>query len=293
MSGNLIQYQGLSLEDVDAIDEKVQEIAAGDFEQIEVGENVFRIVPTPPPLKPIRVTAMHYVDAVPGLDKMVVFACPRVELRDHCIACAESDRLMKTGNPLDRERAFRISAGVRVYLNVINRKKPDRGVRVLAIGKQVWEQIKTIRKNARAGGDYTDPTANGFDIIIMREGTGKNDTKYSVSADRNNSPLADSVEQINMLIQSTKDLEQYVNPTPSEELMLAWGQPLRQQVGARAGSVAALPSGGSVVAGARAAAQQHVGTVGANVMRPRQAPAPAPSAVVDAQVVDVDNDNFD
>lgn len=276
MSGtNIVKYQGLDLATVDAVGQQVDAISGGNYETIEVGENVYRFLPVPDGQSPIRVTAMHYIDAIPGLDgKTIVFACPRVELKTTCAACAKSEELMKTGNPVDRERAWRISAGLRVYANVINRKKPENGPRVLSFGKQIWTQLQQIRKNPRMGGDFTDPSSNGFDIIITREGTGKNDTKYTVAADRQNSPLAASDEEINNLILATKNLEQEVNPSLPEELLLAWGVSARQPAG-------------SLVAGARAAAQAAVGTVGAGVMRGRsqaQVPAqlqqPAPAQVV-------------
>ncbi len=281
----LIKYQGLTLDVMDAADQQADAIAGGDFWDIEVGENVFRVLPVPIGEKAVRVTAMHYVDAVPGLDKMIVFACPRTETKASCPACEETDRLQKTGNPTDRERAFRIQSKLKVYLNAVNRNKPDAGVKVLSFGKQIWEQLKTIRKNARAGGDYTDPTANGFDIIITRVGTGR-ETEYTVAADRSNSPLAADDDAISDIIMQTKNLEKYVDTTINEALLNAWSMN-----NARTPYRAPAPAAGQLVQGAREAAAQHVGTVGANVMsRQRAAPAPAAaptqSAIIDAEFDD-------
>lgn len=292
---NIVKYAGLTVEALDQADQQVDAIAGGDFESIEVGENVFRFLPVPEGKgQAIRVTAMHYIDAIPGMNRIIVFACPRVELKAPCIACAKSEELMKTGNPLDRERAYRISAQLRVYANVINRKKPEAGPRVLAFGKMIWEALKAIRKNPRMGGDFTDPSQNGFDIVIMREGTGMNDTRYTCTPDRNNSPLAATPEEINYILEQTKDLNQFVNPTPAEELLLAWGatrgqlaghgampSSVGQQVGRQAAPAPALQQG-TVGAGimdrARAAAQDAVGT--------RAPAAPARSAVQDAELDD-------
>lgn len=284
---NIVKYAGLDLSVVDQVDERVQTIAGGDYEQIEVGENVYRILPALPGRQPIRVTAMHYVDQVPGLEKMVVFACPRVELKEPCPACARAEQLSRTGNPVDRERAQRLQPQLRVYVNVLNRKRPDAGPRVLSFGKQIWEQLKAIRRNPRTGGDYTNPTDQGFDIVILREGTGKNDTRYTVSVDRNNSPLADTPEAINAIIEATKDLDSFVNTQVSDQLLSAWGVSLRGGMDAGRAAAAALPP-----------PPPAIGTFGASVMRPREvsapaAPAPAPrstapaaSAVRDAEFDD-------
>jgi hypothetical protein len=293
---NIIQYKGLTLETLQHVDERVDSIAGNEFEEIAVGENVFRFLPVVTG-DPVRVTAVHYIDSVPGLEKMVVFACPRVELKQPCIACQKSEELAKTGNPIDRERAYRISAGLRCYANVVNRKRTDNSVKVLAFGKGIWDALKAIRQNARMGGDYTDPTENGFDIIITREGTGKNDTKYAVAADRQSSALAPTVEQINEIIMSTKNLDAFVDPTPSPELLLAWGG--GRQI--TAGVAAQLAPG----TGRQAAAPPTSGTAGAGVMARRPAanappitvqgvpvaqPAAVPAASAIASAAEMDDD---
>lgn len=279
---NIIKYQALDLELVDEAQKQVDIIAGGEYENLEVGETVLRFLPAMAGFTPIRVTAIHYIDAVPGLDgKTIVFACPRVELKQPCPACAKAEELMKTGNPLDRERGYRIQAGLRVYANVLNRKKVEAGPKVLAFGKQIWDQLKAIRKNPRMGGDFTDPSAAGFDIIINREGTGKMDTKYTVAADRQNTPLADTDEETNRIISAGKDLERFVQTDIPQELALIWNINVRQ--------VAAPPpkQPGTLVAAARAAAA--AGTVGSGVMARAKAAAEAkpaeakpPSAVADA-----------
>lgn len=280
---NITKYTGLDLALLDEADQKVQEIAGGDFETLEVGENVFRFLPAASG-PPIRVTAMHYIDAVPGLDKMVVFACPRVELKQPCVACAKADELGKTGNPLDRERAYRISAQLRVYANVVNRKRPG-APKVLAFGKQIWEQLKSVRRNPRVGGDFMDPGPGGFDVVILREGTGKNDTRYTVAPDRANSPLAATDEEIGFLIDATKDLDSLIKAEPTDELLAAWGRSMAMPV--RSASHGALPP--------RAAPTLQHGGVGvglADKMRASAAArAPAASAVIDAEAVS--NDDFD
>jgi hypothetical protein len=240
-----VKYSGYSIEKLENDSAKADQISGSIFMSLEVGDNVVRFIPPKIGVpSPFRVTAMHYVDAVPGLEKMLVFACPRVELKEPCPVCQESDRLGKSHNPLDRERAYAISAGLRVYAAVIDRsvEDPTMAIRVLAFGKMIHNQLKAIRKNPRLGGDFTDPTDKGFDVIISREGTGKQDTKYVVAADRSNCALADDPEVINWIIENQPDLDDEVNPVVPEELLAAWqavsmrSQREPQRPGTRAGS---------------------------------------------------------
>jgi len=258
---NIVKYGSFSVTALDEEDKKAEAIAGSVFVNLTPGEHVLRFLP--PPLgkeSPFRITAIHYIDAVPGLDKMVVFACPRVELKEPCPACAEVARLNSTKNPLDKERANRISASLKVYANVIERSNEDAGPRVIGFGKMIWDQLKAIRKNVRLGGDFTDPTDNGFDIVITREGTGPRDTRYTVNADRNNSPLHTDAAVAQMWIDSQHNLEEFVDCNVPEELLLAWGQMARVgrqpalELGQRPGASVMQNRGKSVVVDAKVVA---------------------------------------
>lgn len=238
---NITRWGGFSTDALDKLDEQIQDIAGNVYLDLEPGENIVRFLP---PImgreSPFRVTAQHYIDAIPGFDRMFVFACPRVELKQPCLACQKCEELNKTGNPVDRERAFKMSAGLRVFANVIDRKHPDRGVKVLGFGKMIWEQLKTIRKNARLGGDFTDPSAGGFDIIITREGEGRS-TKYQCAADRTSSPLAPTDEEIEAILGMGHDLDALVNPAIPEELIGVWGRDIQRMVSPAAAVAAQRP----------------------------------------------------
>jgi hypothetical protein len=219
---NLVRYGSYTEDAADADASRAATISGNNYYEIEVGENVVRFLPPPEGRgTPFRVTAMHYVDAVPGLNKVMVFACPRVELKVPCPVCQEAERLNKSPSPLDRERAYRISAGLRVYAAVVDRRVavPEESIKVIAFGKMIHNQLKALRKSTRAGGDFTDPTDKGFDVVIVREGTGKDDTKYTVHPDRHNSPLHPEPDVCNYLIENQPDLEAQVNPVVPEELL--------------------------------------------------------------------------
>lgn len=239
---NLAKYGSYTEEAAAADSAAASQIGGNNFMDLEVGDNVLRILPPKVgQASPFRTTAMHYIDEVAGLDKKVVFACPRIELKQDCPACAEAERLNKSANPLDRDRAYQIGSKLRIYVNVLDRRisDPRLGVKVLSIGKMIHNQLKEIRNNPRKGGDFTDPTEDGFDIVIHREGSGKNDTKYHVAADRSNSPMTDDEDVTMELIDNQLDLNTLVNPVVPEDLLRVW-----ESVGGRR-AVASGPRAGA------------------------------------------------
>lgn len=223
MATDLTKYQSLDLDMLEEADRTVAGIVGGSYFKLEVGDSVLRFLPGPRPgVKPFKVTATHYVDAIPGLDKTVIFSCPRIEAKLPCPACAEADRLRATRNPVDKERARRIESKLEVYFNVLDRRGPQKGPQILRVGLGIWKRLKTIRQNNRTGGDYFDPSAGGFDIIITRVGTGKKDTEYTVEPDRANTALVGTSEELDAIMSGAHNLEAEVDITVPEELLRAW-----------------------------------------------------------------------
>lgn len=221
---NITKYQPFSLEALEEANKEVADVSSGVIMPLAEGTNIVRFMPVPLGSKmPVRVTAVHFVDPLPGSDNKFSFACPRRELRQQCPACQESEKLIASRNPADRELGKSLRSKLRIYANVVDRSSSDNSVRVISFGKKIWDQLEKIRKNPRLGGDWTNPTEEGFDIIIERTGTGQYDTEYTVSADRKNSPLAETQQEIDMLVESCHDLEQFIQPEVPEELLQAWG----------------------------------------------------------------------
>lgn len=184
---NLVKHGSYEMEEAE---KEEAELGKGktEFLKLEQGRNVIRFLPPAAGKKsPFRVIYQHYVD-VPGATGPVVFTCPRMESKQQCPSCAQADKFRKSGNPVDRERAFEMLPSRRVMANVIDRKDPEAGPKVLGFGKKIHEALIALRKDADAGGDFTDPM-NGFDIIIERTGAGRTDTKYAVLGARKLSPL--------------------------------------------------------------------------------------------------------
>ena len=224
---NIVQYKAFDLDTLNDIDRQVKDISSSNYLELAQGDTIVRVLPAVGRESPFRVTAMHYIEALPGSDKRIIFACPRVESRSPCIACQKCEELSRTGNPLDRDRAGKMQAKLTVYCNVIDRADPTASVKVWRFGNMIWKQLKQIRSNVRSGGDFTDPTANGFDLIVNKEGEGKEGTKYTVTADRQSSPLSPDEGLVNEILASAIDLDSMVNAAPPEELFAAWGMSMR------------------------------------------------------------------
>lgn len=228
------QYGDYEIATADADDASVAAVSSGIWQPLVVGDNVLRFLPAlPGKPSPFRVTAVHYVEPLPGTDRKLVFCCPRVELKQPCVVCQKSEELARSGNPIDRANAGKMSAGLRIYANVIDRNSPQAGVRVTTLGRMIYEQLKAIRRNTRLGGDFTDPGPKGFDIIIQREGTGPTDTRYTVHPDRNCSPLAPTPEEALDILGMAHDLDALVDTVVPEALLQAWGEVARAHVAGR------------------------------------------------------------
>jgi hypothetical protein len=208
---NLVKYGAYDMETATQ-EEKANETK--EYMKLEVGDNIVRILP---PLvgktSPFRVIWQHYIE-VPGQEKSLSFVCPLKEARKPCPICAHADKLKVSGNPLDVDKAKSLFARRRVFANVIDRKNPDAGPKVLAFGRQIHDELIMIRKDARRGGDFTHPE-QGFDICINRRGTGKNDTKYRVAIDEVQ-PLG-NIEWIDQQY----DLESFAKVLSAKEIMEA------------------------------------------------------------------------
>lgn len=213
-SNALVNYGGYSLDTANEEHEDLSRAGGGQFMKLEVGRNVVRFLPPPVGRKsPFVTTYQHFMD-LPGREGPVVFNCPRMMERRPCPACAKGDRLRATGNPKDAEAARDFWASRRVFAAVIDRNDEDSGPKVLGFGKTVHEALVAIRRDDDAGGDFTHPV-DGFDIIIERTGTGKNDTRYKVFPARKSSHLGDRAEE---WIAQQPDLRQLARVPSLEEI---------------------------------------------------------------------------
>jgi hypothetical protein len=159
-----------------------------EYWKAKVGKSVLRFLPAMGAAKPMVVTWQHYIEQ-PGRDT-VVFACPKAMAKQPCPACAKVDKLLASKNPADRETAYGLKPKLRVFANVIDRGDVEKGPQVWGFGKTVYEQLRSLRDDPDVG-DFFRPDASGFDIIVERKGTTKNDTEYHVRPSTKNAALGD------------------------------------------------------------------------------------------------------
>lgn len=202
------------------------------------GEYVFRFLPPLPPANnPIVPVNAHWVTISGKRTKII---CPQKHAGRPCPVCKRVIDLERSGNPSDRNAAYEIKAKTRFFANVINRDNEAAGPRVLEFGKMIYDELLRLRKSARDGFDWTDPTAAGRDVIIERHGMGKDDTEYSVRPSLKASPLG------NMdWILDQYDLGSYCIPPSADDLVRMLHSSGSGGGGGDARSQRRLPRGGS------------------------------------------------
>lgn len=189
--GQLLKYGKFDEKQAMAEKDESESASSGvEMFKFQVGKNVIRILP--PPVgqsSPFKVVYQHFVD-LPGTKKS--FVCARVEAKKHCPICKKIDELKASPSKVDRDAAEDMFAKRRIFVNIIDRRNPDKGPLTVGIGKTVHEGLLGLR-DEETGGDYCDPE-NGYDAVITRTGSGKNDTKYTVALARKSTPLAGTVD---------------------------------------------------------------------------------------------------
>ncbi len=199
-----------------AADETAAQIASGgNFFKASVGKNKIRVLPPPVGQQKPWVIAYEHRVELPGA-KVVNFCCPRVMAKSPCPVCAKADEFARTGNQADRDRAQELRPRMRAYMCIIDRKAPEKGVQVFGTGKTVVDAMIKIRKDEDIGGNFTDPV-KGFDLIIERVGTGKNDTEYSTFPSKAVTQLCQPGE-LDDLLASAPDLGRYVRVKSVDEI---------------------------------------------------------------------------
>ncbi len=188
----------------------------GVFFKVTKEKTTLRFLPPRRGVKnPFVKTYQHYTNLVEGNDKTrVIFNCPRKMMNQPCPVCAMAERKRATGREDDRERAYDLFPKLRVYAAVIDRSDPDKGVQIYPIGKKIFSALVAIRED---GEDFTHPI-NGFDIAILKKGSKKTDTEYTVKAYRKDSPLSEDPEQFNEWIDALPDLTTYAYVPNAAEL---------------------------------------------------------------------------
>jgi len=122
------------------------------------------------------------------------------------------NKLRNTGDPKDKEFCKRLYPKMRCYVPVIVRGEEDKGVRLWAFGKMIYQDLIGIFTDADFG-DISDPT-DGFDIKIKiapspkksADGRSYNDTKVSCAP--KSTKLCDDSKQAQEWLKNIPNLEE-------------------------------------------------------------------------------------
>lgn len=213
-SKSLVKYEPWTDDMVKEAAAEVDELTAGEFAKIPVGRSTWRVLPSTVRGVPPIVHVMEHFIKPPGGAKAIRFVCPRHMAKRACPACRRASELRASGHPADYDEAGQFMARLRAYCNAVQREHQDRGPQLLAVGKGLYEDFRGIRDEH---GDYTHPV-EGFDIVIKREGSKMEDTKYKAREARDDSPLHEDPTVVAQWLEMTKDLRQYTRVPSEEEL---------------------------------------------------------------------------
>ena len=260
---NLMNYGKYSPEA--AKQEQSQLASGGKFMKLKEGKNVVRFMPPMQGRNTPFVVVHEHTFKVPGTDETVSFTCPRVMARRSCPSCMEGDRRSKSGDRADYESAKGFFPRGRVYAAVIDREHPEAGPQVLGMPKTLHTQLVELLNDAADGGDFTDPTEDGVDVIIQRVGT-QLDTKYSVRTAKKASPLAPNasgqqdVALANEWLAAVPDLESRKRVLTDDELRALFEDKglIADLGGTDAAPRAALPPSGNAGGARRRTAQDDI-----------------------------------
>ena len=173
------------------IQKETKEIGSGgEFWKAPVGRSTVRFLP--PKVgwpSPFVIQHQHFI-RLPTQDRPVVFCCPQQHEGKQCLACQKADKMETSGNRKDMDNAKKLRPQKRILANVIvDPAEANQKVSVFTFGKTVYDQLKSIRADDENGGNFLDPV-KGFNMVINRVGTGKDDTRYTVIPARGTSQLA-------------------------------------------------------------------------------------------------------
>lgn len=173
------------------------------------GKYTMRFLPAPKGRKWKRVTYMHYLDS-PGVGR-VSFLCPKMEAKKACVACKMEAKLRSSTQEIDQKRAEKFAPKRRCLANVIDRAHPDEGPKVFAFGVTIERELQTLMEDEDRGGMFLDPL-KGYDVCVVREGSGQMDTKYTTFPANKGRvcPVSEEAKEMNEWLETQNNLERFV-----------------------------------------------------------------------------------
>lgn len=212
-------YGKYTPEAADREKEELDRVFGASIIKMKVGKNVVRILPPQEGRDtPFELIWMHFVDVQ---ERTEVFPCPRRMAKRPCPVCAKAEQMRSSGDEAMYERARSLFAKRQWYANAIDRRNPGDGVQLVGWGKEIMDQVNTIRRNlVEDNVDFTDPY-EGIDLVVERTGTTRDDTEYTVTTrGLKVTPLGEDDDQMQEWIDAMLDLAKKAIPPASEEIIM-------------------------------------------------------------------------
>jgi len=145
------------------------------------------------------------------------FFCPDFTLGLPCPICEFVSELYTEGNSDSIELAQKLRVRKQYWMNIIDRANEAAGPQLLTAGRMIFKQIKALAMDPQYGDLLIDPD-DGLDLTVTRTGTGRNDTEYVVTSDRETSPLSSDDALIDEWLDMAMDLSPVeLTDDPSED----------------------------------------------------------------------------
>lgn len=201
---------------LDAIKKKLTQLQSSTQKQDrlwkpEAGKTVIRIVPYQfNKENPFTEMYFHY-----DLGKKTYLSPFTYGNADPIVEFAE--KLKKTGSSDDWKMGKKLEPKMRTYVPIIIRGKESEGVKYWGFGKQIYQELLAFIADEDYG-DITDLKA-GRDIVVefqKGEDVGNTYGKISIRVKPNATPVTDSKEILEKILNGQKDLNE-IFPEPSYE----------------------------------------------------------------------------
>lgn len=221
MSNSILDQfaHGFSPEALAQDKEETEKALAGKYiTKLPVGKSVFRFLPQPEGRTPWVAVHEHFV-SIPGAQGVRVIVCPRMHgnPKRPCRVCTQAAKMEASKNMIEVQAGQKMSAKRGLKAFVIDRNNEELGVRVLKFSKTIHEALSSFRDQAVGlGSNFVHPL-HGTDVIILRSGTGQNDTEYKVHLDPNGQrPIHSDAALMNEWLATITDIRDMAI-APSEE----------------------------------------------------------------------------
>ena len=127
------------------------------------------------------------------------------------------NKLREDGSDASRELAKKLYPKMRTYAAVVVRGEEDKGVRLWAFGKMIYQDLLRLMLDEDYG-DITDPE-NGRDIkVTVTKTPGKQFADTKIQPRANQSPLSKDRDQVKTWLTAIPKIDDYEEILPAEEI---------------------------------------------------------------------------